>query len=50
MGIETGWVPISMAIKPQVLKLRDRLKRMDRDRLTEKIFAWSESVSGRTRN
>ena len=36
MGIETGWVPISMAIKFLVLKLR--LKRMDRGTL--KRFVW----------
>ena len=45
---ETGWVPLTMAIKFQILRLRDRIRRMDGSRLTKKVHVWSESISGRT--
>ena len=44
---ETGWVPLAMTIKFQILRFRDRIRKMDQNRLTNKMYVWSKSISGR---
>ena len=47
---ETGWVPFQMTIKFSILRFRKRIATLDADRLTNKIFLWSESFSGTINN
>ena len=42
---ESGWVPYSMSVKFNIMRFRKRIMKMDRERLTKKIYIWSESLA-----
>jgi len=43
---ETGWVPLSLTIKFNILRFRNRLLKMEEGRLPFKMYAWSTSLAG----
>ena len=43
---ETGWVPLEMSIKFNILRFRKRIDNLDESRLTNKVYVWSKSLSG----
>lgn len=43
---ESGWVPYSMTVKFNIVRFRKRIMKMDGDRMTRKIYIWSESIAG----
>ena len=43
---ESGWVPYSMMVKFNILRFRRRIIKMDGDRMTRKLYTWSESLAG----
>ena len=44
---ETGWIPLAMAIKFQILRFNNRIRKMEGERVTKKIHAWSKFISGK---
>lgn len=47
---ETGRVPFKISIKFSILRFKKRIARLDVDRLTRKIYLWSDLFSGTITN
>ena len=43
---ETGWVPLSLTIKFNIIRFRLRLNRMEQNRIPYKMYGWSNSLTG----